>query len=462
MKFFFKIFSQVACLSLLLLLCTTAVSSAASPLAITKSEELVPVTLKDVWQMALDNHESIMIASEELLRSKGDVSRAYSFLLPSLSLDGTYTKYSDELTGTSGQLLQPESNSRINIRLSQYLYNGGKGFNAIRQAKKKAEASGLSVDDIRSGVLLESSVAYFNLVEAGKTLEISKASLARAKEQLRVSKARFGVGVATRADVLRAEAEGAAKVAEVVRAKATLRNAEHLLARITKASLPIIINDEALFNGTGFQVDKTLGTLITEASVNRKDLIRLRLSEEIAKEGVGYVRGQFLPVVKIEGVHTIKDQTPETAFFLDETTYASITLSFPIFEGGLRRAELGQAKSKLRQAELESLSARRDMELEVRSTYNEMESGRSVIESFEKQQAFAKENYLMIFKQYKHGLADSTDLIDADTELVSADLNVIKARLDYELSVLKVKVSAGVFLTEVLAVLNQDNSVKLD
>ena len=156
-----------------------------------------------------------------------------------------------------------------------------------------------------------------------------------------------------------------------------------------------------------------------------------------------------MPTIKLRGAYSYRDQTPEATFLLNDSLYGGVTINVPIFEGGLRRAELGEARSRLRAAELSRLNHRRDIELQVRSAYNDLSSSASVIESFERRLSFAGENYEMVFKQFSYGLASNVELVDAGATLVSAEMGLMKARYDYQLSLLVLKSATGVLLDEI-------------
>ena len=173
------------------------------------------------------------------------------------------------------------------------------------------------------------------------------------------------------------------------------------------------------------------------------------LNVAAASDGISLARGYFLPYVKLTGSYSYRDQSPETTFQLKESVYGGININYPIFEGGLRKAGLEEAKSLHREALLNKLAVGRDMELEVRAAYNDVVSLASVKESFVKLISFARENYDMVFKRYKYGLADNMDLIDAGSTLVEAETSLMNAGYDYRLSILELKKSMGVLLDEI-------------
>ncbi|MBI5598972.1 MAG: TolC family protein [Deltaproteobacteria bacterium] len=402
------------------------------------------IGIYDAWRLALEYHEAVSISRESVTQSELDIDRAKAFLLPGVNIESTYTRYTGKKEA-GGLIVQPDGSSKVEVKVIQSIYDGGKEWSGLRQAKKQRASAVTGLEDVRESVVIGTARAYYELLKDKKAFEIVEESLKRAVEGLRVSKARFEAGSATKADVLRGGAELAGKAAEVTRARSQVKDAEEVFRRITGIEGPFELSTIEF----PFSVDMDVEGLLERAFEMRKDYRQKLINEEIAKEGIDYAKGNFWPSLSLQGVYAVRDQTPQTAFFLRDNAYAELVFEFPVFEGGLRRAELSKARSRARQAELERLAGKREIALDVRRSYNSMDTARSVIDAYKKEVTFAEENYQMVFKQYTYGLANSTDLIDAETNLVSAKLNLSRADYDYALSTLEVKRSAGVLLGEV-------------
>lgn len=408
-----------------------------------------PLGLYDAYRLALENHDVIKLAEEDLYQKRTDIKKAFSQVLPTVTVEGSYIRYSERQT-VSGFLLQPDDNKRFEIRINQPLYTGGREWSLLRQAKKMVIGTEKGVELTKEEIIMETARTYYGVLKAKKNVEIKEASLRRAEEQLRVAQTRLQVGTATRTLVLRAEAELAGIKAELVSAQRELKDAMNRLRRITGFNGPFEVYEPPAMK----PVDMDVGKLVEVALTRRRDYIQKKIEEEIASEGITYAKGGFLPRLRLEGVYTHRDQWPPTSFLLNDTVYVGLTITFPIFEGGLRKAELDEARSKLRQAELNRINYRKEIELQVREAHNSMVSARSIIESYKKQVSFAKENYNMVFRQFQHGVADNMDVIDANTTLVSAELGLMTAIYDYDLTVLELKKRIGVLLDEIEEILS--------
>ena len=397
------------------------------------------ITLSDAWRSAIASYETIMLSQEDLFQAEKGIDKALSQILPSLTADADYTQYSEGVSS-----VQPENSSSFSLKLTQPLYSGGKEWSLWRQAKKKTEANKRSLEATKEKIMLNVAQAYYAVLKAEKTVEIKEAALKRAMEQRRVASARFQVGEVTKSVVLRAEAEVAGAEAEHANAKKDLLVAKDKLARLIGVLEDFKVSDPNIQP----LPDTNLDTWTSLSLEKRQDYMQSKIEEEVAEEGINYAFGNFLPSFKLEGVYTKRDQDPKTFLFNDESMFAGVIFTYPLFEGGLRKAELDEAKSKRRQAEFKKVSIKKDIELEVREAFHNLETFTSVIESHKRQVSFAEENYNMVFKQFSYGLATNVDVIDANTTLVSSQSNLVNAIYDYQTAIIELKKRVGILFED--------------
>ncbi|MBI5047951.1 MAG: TolC family protein [Deltaproteobacteria bacterium] len=401
------------------------------------------ITLTDASLLAVSNYESVILSQEDLYQAEVGIDKAISQVMPTVTVDSNYTEYSESKTSGASSI-QPDNSSSFSIKLSQPLYSGGKEWSLLRQARKKTEAGKYSLDAAKEDIVLNVSKIYYTVLKSEKTVEIKEAALKRAIEQRRVASARFQVGEVTKAILLRAEAEVAGAETELANAKKDLLVAKDKLARFIGMSEQFKVAEPDIQPIP----DAGLDRLISLSLEKRQDYIQSKIGEDIADEAVKYAVGNFLPSLKLEGVYSNRDQNPKSTLFNAESMYAGITFTFPIFEGGLRKAELNEAKSKKRQAEFKRVRMRKDIELEVRETFHNLEAFNPIIESYKRQMSFAEENYNMVFKQFSYGLATNVDVIDANATLVSSQRGLTNAQYDLQIAILELKKRVGILLEE--------------
>ena len=408
------------------------------------------ITLQEAYRLSLKNLEGIGIAKETLYQFYQNKRKALSTILPSLSFDLNYTKYSKIKGSRFGPqffVIQPNTRYNYGIKISQSIYQGGREWSALRQADYLVESKERELADVKEDALLQVAQVYYGVLENQREVEIKKADLNRAKERKRVARVRFQVGEVTKAILLREEAEVARIEAELIRAEKELTIAKERLARLTGLKGEFSLESPPEEKVPSMQMDK----LIQVALKNRSDYLKALAELEVAKEGVTYAIDSFFPTLRVDGVYMRFGEDPlDKTFFNKESINATLILSFPLYQGGLRIAEVHEAKSKLRAARFNLSNIKKNIELEIKDSYYTIQAIKSAIKSHEKQLAAAKENYDMVFKQFKHGLATNVDVIDANTALVAAQEALMISKIQLQLAILQLKRRMGVLLKEIV------------
>lgn len=190
----------------------------------------------------------------------------------------------------------------------------------------------------------------------------------------------------------------------------------------------------------------TLDQIKAIAKEQRAEIKIAQISKEIARKNVNYAIGSFFPYLSLSITYQKFDQDPSNEMTNKESKYAIASINFPIFEGGLRRAEFGEAKAKLRQAELQYEDTIKEVFMDVESAYHNYITFKDTIKSLEDEVTYARDNFNSVSKQYQHGLANSIDVTDANTFLVTAERKLMEALYNYQLSVMRLRQATGTLL----------------
>ena len=438
-----NIVSFLSTIIILLVFNVLPVSSYSVP-SVSAEEQVL--SLQEAYVLALKNHEAVKIAGEGLYQFQQTRKKAVSSILPALTAEGSYTRFSEEKSSLI-TVIQPDNALNYSLRLSLPIYRGGREWSALRQAGYMLEAGERGVEITREDIVMIVSQAYFGVLRIQKEKEIKEADLTRAEERSRVVSARFKVGELTKAAVLRADAEVAGIQAELSRVNKELRIAGDRLARLVDLPAGFSVTEPPQKSIPAGDVDE----FVNVALEKRSEYLKAGAEVEIAREGVSYAKGGFMPTIRLDGVYSGRDQDPvSSAFFNKESIYATLSLTFPLYEGGLRVAEVREAESKFREAGLKRLSLSKDIEIEVRDASYNITAINSAIEFYRKQVSFAEENYNTVFKQFTYGLAVNADVIDANSTLVTAQKSLSNSTFDLQLAIIDLKRKMGVVLEEVI------------
>ncbi len=410
-------------------------------------------SLDDLYRIALERSERIKISEEDLFIAERGKDKAMSVLLPKLTAFGNYTRYTEDKYSSTGSVIQPDTSTSWGVRLDQSFSLSARELTALRVSKENIEKNIYDLRAIREEHLLNVSVAYFDVLKSKKAVEIAKANVERLTKHRDAAAVRLRVGEVTKTTLLRAEAELSGAQSEEIRAQNRLDLTKAILSRLAGIEGDYGIKESSADSLAAYIIDmESLESMKHLALTERAELKSLELQENIGEGQVKYARGSYWPTVSVEGVFLRKDDDPaNTAFFNKESIYGGLKISFPFFEGGLRRAEVREAEAKHRQAMLFYEDTKKSVLVEVENAYLDVKTQRGITEKFEAQVIYAQDNYNAVSKQFEFGLVNSIDVMDANTLLVTAERQLADARYNYQLSILRLKRVTGTLLKSVIS-----------
>ncbi|MDA8340175.1 MAG: TolC family protein [Nitrospiraceae bacterium] len=400
-------------------------------------------SLEDLYRIALEQSERIKISEEDLYIAERGKDKAVSVLFPKLSAFGSYTRYDKDKFSSTGAVIQPEDSTSWGLRLDQSLSLSGREITAFKISKEYIEKSKYDLHAVKEAYIFNVASTYYDVLRTKKAVEIAKSNFDRLTKHRDAAAIRLKVGEVTKTDLLRAEAELSGARAELVKSENNLKLTKAVLARVAGLSGDYDVKETA---GSKQDTVDNLDSFKQTAFAERAELKVVELQKKIAEEQVGYSKGAYWPTLSIEGVYTKKDENPASTFLNKESIYGGIKLNFPFFEGGLRKAEVAEAEAKKRQSGLVYDDLKKTIGIEVENAYLDFQTQKGVLKSLEDQLAFARDNYNSVSRQYQFGLANSIDVIDANTLLITSERQLADAAYNYQLALIRLQRVTGQML----------------
>jgi outer membrane protein len=398
--------------------------------------------LRDIYQEALKNSEKIKMAQENLYIAQVGKDKALSVLIPRITAFGTYNRFSEQKTTVSGVLLQPDESGNWGVRADESFSVSVRELNVLKIAGQTITKNEYDLAATKSDFVLAVASAYYDVMKAKKSLDIAADNMERLTQYRNSVEKRVKVGDLTKTSLLRAEGELSGARSDYLKATNALKLYRTVLVRITG------IEDDFRLKETTLPVedDKSLENLRNIAFDSRADLKSYDMQTKMAEEQVKYARGAFWPNLNLFAIYLGQDQNPAGQTLNRENVLAGVTLNFPFFEGGLRIAELKEAKAKQRQAKLAYDDYKKNVDIELQGAYLDLQTQKGILKFLEDQVLFARDNYKGVLRQFENGLAVSLDVMDANSLLLSSEKNLVEALYNYQLAYLKIKRSNGTLL----------------
>ncbi len=398
--------------------------------------------LSDLYQQALKNSEKIRFAEENLYIAKTGKDKAWAVLIPRLTAFGTYNHFSEQKVSVAGMLVQPNESGNWGVRADESFSLSARELNALKFAGQSITKSEYDLTATKADFVLAVASAYYDTLKAKKSLEVAAANMERLTQYRNSVEKRVKVGELTRTALLRADGELSGARSDYLKATNAYRLARGIMVRVTG------VEDDFQLKETPLLPDEqlALNNLRNTAREARADLKSFDIQTKMAAEQVKYARGAFWPNIGLFAIYNAADQYPVGSTLNRESVLAGVSLTFPFFEGGLRMAELREAKAKERQAQLAYDDFKKNVDIELQSAYLDLQTLQGTLIFLEDQRIFAEDNYNAVIRMFNNGLSTSLDVMDANSLLLSAERSVNDARYNYQLANLKLKRNSGMLL----------------
>lgn len=416
------------------------------------------LTLEEAYMLALNNHERIMIAEKEIEKSRLLPRKAIAVMMPRMYIDGGYNEANEQVEsgpyvatssnpGLESFEITPVENNVITHRnewkgefeFLQPIYEA-RFFPLKRQADKAIDNSKESYYQIIQDVLFQVDSVYNEVLKTGELILNAEDVLKLANEELHISKVKFEAGDVTEDIVLGAELYVTGAERKLIEykndlslAKDTLKN----LIGIETLDFDVIKPPKLKARSEKFEV------LVNIAFENRHDYKIAVLNVALAETEVDLVKTRFHP--SIEGTWNYYRSDRETISRDKEYWVAAVTITVPIFEGGMRFWDLKEKKEGLNQAKLNLDATKKRIQIEVEDAMLSLQNYESVLKNLQKQVELAQKSYDIVFTQFEYGSVTSLYLNQSLTILDSAKTDLITETYDYQIAIKKLEKAVGLY-----------------
>ncbi|MBU1340765.1 MAG: TolC family protein [Proteobacteria bacterium] len=395
-------------------------------------------SLNELIQLANKHSETIKIAQEDVYIAQQEKARALSVLIPRATTYGSMTKYRE------ADIAAPDTLT-LGIKLTQSFTLNGKELIALDVTKKGIEGKQFSLESIRAQYLLQVSQAYYNILSAQRFLEIAQSDVNRLTTHKESVKEKLSVGNVTKTDLYRAEAELSKSLTEQVKAENRVLQAKAALRNLVDIDDNFNLQKNKILRIENYE--STLEDIKASALKNRAEIKEAKKNLEIARKTVAFDKSDYWPSISLEAGYKETDISydaiPRDVDYDTEDLYFTGELVFTLYDGGLRRAQIRQALANQRKAENAFTLQEKSILLDSEISFLDYNTSKSTLLNLQDELKSAQENFNAVQMQFKYGMADSIDMMDANTLLVSAQRRISDAEYTYYLSVLKIMYSKG-------------------
>src|SRR5713226_1488337 len=318
-------------------------------------------------------------------------------------------------------------------------------------------------------VILQTAGNYWNVVLARENLVVQRKSLEGAEKSYAHDKKALSLGALPPLDIYRSESQVASRRVGVIQAEYALKQAEDQFRQVVGADLDpaIRVLDLELIDQPeplGDMPNTDIATALARALANRpefeavhqqlaSDELIIRLAHNSLKpdlelsgfySGNGVNRNEFNNATPPQLINKtgLGDSLSQTLHFTYPAYGAILSLTLPV-KNHSAEANLADAVASRRRDLYQERRTNQDITLEVTNSVHALEEAKLTMEAAKVAVNLARESLHADERKYELGAEPVFFVLDAQTQLAQAELNLIQAQINFQIAVAQLDHATG-------------------
>jgi len=385
-------------------------------------------TLRDALAQAYDSNPALLgqRATQRATDETDAQARAGWRPVVSIAASATYLREANDTANPALGTVEG-NNAQAALTATQPIYTGGRVRNAVRAADARIQAGQEGLRLVEAQTFQAVILAYMDVLRDQDILQVRRADLNTLQRQVQETESRFKLGAqTTRTDVAQAQAQRQAAQAALADAEAQLATsrANYLAAVGTPPGDLVPPEDLPDF-------PPTLAAALARAEAANPALAQSVKLADASAADVATARSGANPTISLQAsIGTISPVTPlRSDGYMPQAT-AMLTLTQPLFAGGLVQSQVRQAQARHEADEQAIGVASRQVTQAVTAAWEQAQAGAQEIIANEGQVAAAGTALKGYQLEYGDGLRTTLDVLIADENLRSAQVALAQSRHD--------------------------------
>lgn len=397
------------------------------------------LTLKQCVEFALRNQPVVKQAAIDEAINEKNISISLSAWLPQVTSSGLYDYYfkgspiTSPGTGSSSASSPATTQSSINnlstlgLQANQVIYN-----NDVLQAAKAAKYSRQyykeNTTSSQINVVSDVSKAFFDVLLSQKQLDILNEDIIRLKRSLKDAYTQYQAGTVDKTDYKQATISLNNSIASRKQTEEAIKSKTAYLKQIM--GLGAESNFNLVYDTTHYESEATIDTNQQLNVNNRIEYQLLQTQKSLQNVNVNYYRWGFLPSVSATGAYNLVYLGNSFGTLYNNVYpngYLGLTLNLPIFQGGKRLQNLSKARLQVDRADLDIVNSKNTINTEYVQALAGYKSNYAAYQLLKQNVTLAGEVYHVVSLQYREGIKTYLDVIVAQSDLRTAELNYYNA-----------------------------------
>lgn len=400
--------------------------------------------LSDAVKSALAHQPAIQQARAQTKAAEGRVTQARAPFFPQLTATASYQRIrsagfggrAGTVTGAGGvggtptAVVPTTDPSGVDVyafggNVSQLLWDFGTTYNRTRAAGRLVEAFTASEKTTSQNVVVDVRRSYFTARAQKALVGVARESLGNLQRHLDQIAGFVSVGTRPEIDLAQARTDLASGRLSLIDAENAYAVARAQLGRAigVDQGLDFEVSDEELSPVEG--EDLPPERLVTRAFQARPEILVLDKQRQAFELTAKAFRGNYLPTLTASAGAS---ETGTDIADLGPAWNVGLSLSWPIFQGGLTRGQVREAESNADAARAQTEGARVQVRVDVQQAQLGIRAAKAAQDVAAEVVANARERLRLAEGRYTSGIGSVIELGDAQLALTTAQAQLVQAQ----------------------------------
>ena len=419
-----------------------------------KSESLL-----DIYQQALAHDPTLASALSANQAAQEIIEQGKALYRPTINFNAETNAVQSDIRYISSTRDPSKSNFenyKYGVDARQPIYRK-QNLIQIEQATTQVSQADKQLHLSQQTLILRTTQAYFDVLIAQDKIDLIDAQKTAISSQLEQAKANFEVGTVTITDVNEAQARYDLTVAQEIAAVNEYQIAKHLLQAITGQFPPKLASVKA-----DIKTNNLAQSMDSWLEVAAQNNLNIQIQQDIAKfseQEIERSKAGHLPTLDAVASYTDSYANGSASAFSTgnelKTGAIGLQLQIPLYQGGATSSLVRQAALNKQKAQDDVEIARRQTELDTQRAYLNLSTTIAQVKALD-QALISSQSQLDSTKLgYEVGVRTTVDVLNAQQQLFSAKRDLLQARYNYLVNIIRLKAASGVVAEADLLDINQ-------
>ncbi len=372
-------------------------------------------------------------ANEQLTQIPVELAR--TGVLPNVSAAASITRSTNGRAtnnptgGTFGNSGSNATTSKgLSLTLRQLIFDGGRVIAQLHQARANAVAGVQTYQRSLETLSFNVAQSYFNALQANATVNVDREVLRQAQTNENLTRAQVRAGTTARVDLVTAHVPTVQAQVQLTRDQGILASALGAFANQLGLDPTVLVQPapQTAPNPSALLVTPLPYTqAVARALALRPDYLAAENTILAAQYNVQAQRAGYYPTINGTASLGTNSFTGTNGWLSNSSVGA--TLSIPIFDQGITRAQVEQAQQQLYLAQANASQTRLAVELNVQQALVGLASNQAAVVQAQAALAAAQESLRGAQAQYRAGVNTLVNLLQAQTNYTQAQTTLLNA-----------------------------------